>query len=164
MRQCQEGESAFESAWAELKEKGYLLQTKSKDEKSGSFAYQYDLLDTPHPQKPPHGKSRSGKSPSYNNTDSNNTIPTNTEKIYLHQQADGAVFFDDKMDIFVREFENHFGFEHRKITKSIEWGYNDSFSDMDNDDFIELIHEHFENHTVDKCNIEYFAKLLNRNI
>ena len=40
---CKEGERAFDSAWKELKNKGYLIQYKLKDEK-GIFYYEYELL------------------------------------------------------------------------------------------------------------------------
>lgn len=44
MRNCKEGEKAFEAAWKELKDSGYLVQYKLKDE-TGKFYYEYDLLD-----------------------------------------------------------------------------------------------------------------------
>ena len=48
-----DGETAFRSAWKELKDAGYLVQYKLKGEK-GTFIYEYELLDTP--------ESTSGKS------------------------------------------------------------------------------------------------------
>lgn len=44
-RNCIEGERAFDSAWKELKEKGYLKQYKSRSGKG--FVYEYELLDVP---------------------------------------------------------------------------------------------------------------------
>ncbi len=91
-KQCVEGESAFESAWKELKKFGYLIQYKIQDEK-GKFFYEYELLDEPqiqetnqsiHPPKnhpvdnAPSGKSTLGKVGGYNNTNSNNTDLNNT--------------------------------------------------------------------------------------
>lgn len=91
-KQCVEGESAFESAWKELKKNGYLIQYKIQDEK-GKFFYEYELLDEPqiqetsqsiHPHKnhhvdnAPSGKSTLGKVGGYNNTNSNNTDLNNT--------------------------------------------------------------------------------------
>ena len=49
-KQCVEGESAFESAWKELKKNGYLIQYKIQDEK-GKFFYEYELLDEPQIQE-----------------------------------------------------------------------------------------------------------------
>ncbi|QPJ86719.1 RNA replicase (plasmid) [Sarcina sp. JB2] len=91
-KQCLEGESAFESAWKELKRFGYLIQYKIQDEK-GKFYYEYELLDEPqieetsqsiHPPKnhpvdnPTGGKSTLGKVGVYNNTNNTNTDFNNT--------------------------------------------------------------------------------------
>lgn len=46
---CSEGKKAFESAWKELKDAGYLLQYRMQDKKK-HFYYEYELLDTPIPQ------------------------------------------------------------------------------------------------------------------
>lgn len=51
-KSCKEGSKAFETAWRELKNKGYLIQYRVRDER-GQFVYEYELLDTakePHPQ------------------------------------------------------------------------------------------------------------------
>ena len=48
---CIEGERAFDSAWAELKEAGYLKQYKMRDGAKG-FYYEYDLLDAPIQDEP----------------------------------------------------------------------------------------------------------------
>lgn len=42
---CQEGESAFENAWKELKNKGYLIQYRLQDPETKCFYYEYELLD-----------------------------------------------------------------------------------------------------------------------
>ena len=91
-KQCVEGESAFESAWKELKKNGYLIQYKIQDEK-GKFFYEYELLDEPqiqetsqsihtpknhHVDNAPSGKSTLGKVGGYNNTNTNNTNINNT--------------------------------------------------------------------------------------
>lgn len=47
MKQCTEGEKAFDSAWSELKKAGYLKQYKYKDKENSYFTYEYDLLDVP---------------------------------------------------------------------------------------------------------------------
>ena len=44
-KQCLEGERAFEGAWKELKEQGYLIQYKLRDENE-QFYYEYELLDS----------------------------------------------------------------------------------------------------------------------
>lgn len=46
--QCKEGDSAFESAWKELKKCGYLKQYRiPNSKKKGHFRYEYELLDNP---------------------------------------------------------------------------------------------------------------------
>jgi len=49
-KQCKEGEKAFESAWKELKVRGYLLQDRHKHS-NGTFYYEYELLDEVHNPK-----------------------------------------------------------------------------------------------------------------
>ena len=43
---CKEGERAFNTMWTELKDHGYLIQTKFKG-KDGKWEYEYELLDEP---------------------------------------------------------------------------------------------------------------------
>lgn len=49
MRQCQEGKKAFESAWKELKDAGYLIQYRMQDSKTKTFFWEYELLDSLEP-------------------------------------------------------------------------------------------------------------------
>lgn len=90
---CCEGKKAFEAAWKELKDAGYLLQYRMKDFKN-HFYYEYELLDFPVPPKVDTGKggvqetgcpqkviSTKGGIPEtglYSNTESNNTLNNNT--------------------------------------------------------------------------------------
>jgi hypothetical protein len=46
MNKCKEGERAFDAAWKELKDNGYLIQYKMR-EGAKSFYYEYELLDEP---------------------------------------------------------------------------------------------------------------------
>ncbi len=97
-----EGNSAFESAWKELKNAGYLVQEKIQTHEG--FIYEYDLLDTPEekntakesdccsnsptprfsisgestPGKPIPGNPTPGKLGGYNNTKTNNTNKNNS--------------------------------------------------------------------------------------
>ncbi len=53
MKQGLEGETAFNSMWNELKEKGYLKQYRIRSANSDNgFIYEYDLLDKPDLEKP----------------------------------------------------------------------------------------------------------------
>ena len=41
INKSKDGETAFRSAWKELKDKGYLIQYKLKDEETKQFYYEY---------------------------------------------------------------------------------------------------------------------------
>lgn len=47
MEIAEEGTTAFNKAWKELKELGYLKMYKIKDEATGTYFYEYELLDEP---------------------------------------------------------------------------------------------------------------------
>ena len=74
---CKEGDSSFNSAWKELKQAGYLVQHKNRNEK-GNWYYCYELLDYPGVENRGVENSPSGKLGVYNNTDNNNTDLNNT--------------------------------------------------------------------------------------
>lgn len=81
---CVEGKKAFNSAWGELKERGYLLQFQHKDSKNHWY-YDYELLDNPSDKDDvsvyPKGVSSKGdfsKGVSITNTVTNNTVKNNT--------------------------------------------------------------------------------------
>ena len=94
MSKSTDGECSFRGAWKELKDHGYLIQYKLKDNETKQFYYEYEICDNPHVenrpmvQNPhvefPHvanlgvGNSTCGKPPSYNNTLCNNNIYINT--------------------------------------------------------------------------------------
>ena len=52
MSVCVEGQCSFDSAWNELKEKGYLKIYKIAKSDSKGFYYEYQLLDTAEPDTP----------------------------------------------------------------------------------------------------------------
>lgn len=52
MSVCVEGQCSFDSAWNELKEKGYLKIYKIAKSDSKGFYYEYELLDTAEPDTP----------------------------------------------------------------------------------------------------------------
>lgn len=47
MSKCKEGDTAFNGAWKELKDRGYLIQYKIKDKTNGRWIYEYELVDEP---------------------------------------------------------------------------------------------------------------------
>lgn len=52
---CQEGKKAFESAWKELKESGYLVQYRMQDIQTKQFFWEYELLDVIEKPQPKNG-------------------------------------------------------------------------------------------------------------
>ena len=52
MSVCVEGQCSFDSAWNELKEKGYLKIYKIAKSDSKGFYYEYELLDAAEPDTP----------------------------------------------------------------------------------------------------------------
>ena len=52
INRSKDGETAFRSAWSELKDKGYLIQYKLKNEETKQFYYEYEVCDNPHVEIP----------------------------------------------------------------------------------------------------------------
>ena len=90
IKQCKDKEGSFNTTWKELKDNGYLVQEKKRTS-SGSFYYEYDLLDEPFttpqfstpgkttPGSSTPGSSTGGKTGVYSNTDLSNTDLSNTD-------------------------------------------------------------------------------------
>lgn len=55
MSKSLDGETAFRGAWKELKEHGYLIQYKLKDNDTRQFYYEYEICDNPQVGNPPMG-------------------------------------------------------------------------------------------------------------
>lgn len=116
MKQCVEKDTAFKSAWNELKKIGYLVQYKLKDEKTGIFYYEYDLLDEvkshakpvsmtdtsqrkhnspqvdfPPLDSAPYGLSTYGEHTPYNKTYINDTNLNNTNPSINQNKNDGQM-------------------------------------------------------------------------
>lgn len=55
LSKCKEGKKAFDAAWKELKDAGYLIQYQMQDKDTKQFYWEYDLVDSveekPHLQK-----------------------------------------------------------------------------------------------------------------
>ena len=111
-----DGETAFRGAWKELKDYGYLIQYKMKNEETSRFYYEYEICDNPEVQNPqvenPHveipqdGLSTSAKPPLYNNTLLNNTlcintIHTNIDYDPVFVSSDNKELVDNIVDIMV---------------------------------------------------------------
>lgn len=113
-----DGETSFRGAWNELKDKGYLIQYKLKNEDTKQFYYEYEICDNPDVENPhvaidhiaprvelphvenphvaylPDGLSTMWKTTSYNNSLSNNTLIINT----IHTNIDYDPVFINSPD------------------------------------------------------------------
>lgn len=94
IKNMKDGKSAFESTWKELKDSGYLIQYKKRNTDTNCFYYEYELLETPHPDFEGMENPVYGKQGSYNNTDTNNTN-INNNKPLPQSEIDAYLFFAD---------------------------------------------------------------------
>ena len=96
MKKCLEGTKAFESAWKELKETGYLVQYRMQESITKQFYWEYELLDEPSTEsqkektKPYIQKGYDGsravcQKGSIDNGGINNTIPDYTDENNTYQ-------------------------------------------------------------------------------
>lgn len=112
---CQEGKTAFDSAWNELKSSGYLMQYRIQTG-HGHFAYEYEIVDDPNSQKENNdpsnyvdstayrfsgtgetvsGKAEHGKQGCINN---NNEINTNKNNIIINNNDDVVDWINEDID------------------------------------------------------------------
>ena len=116
INKSKDGETAFRGAWKELKDKGYLIQYKLKNNETKQFYYEYEVCDNPyvenqhvakvvpydekpHVEKPPveipHASLPTNRETnSYNNNLSNNTLYINT----IHTNIDYLPAFVNSPD------------------------------------------------------------------
>ena len=116
INKSKDGETAFRGAWKELKDKGYLIQYKLKNNETKQFYYEYEVCDNPyvenqhvakvvpydekpHVEKPPveipHASlPTKWETNSYNNNLSNNTLYINT----IHTNIDYLPAFVNSPD------------------------------------------------------------------
>ncbi len=144
-KSCPEGNTAFESTWKELKDKGYLLQEKHQ-KSDGTFYYLYELLDIPVHTPVFQGvdDAGGGKGGSYSNTDLSNTDLNNTERI------NGANQRFPLCGIFLREYEDYWGTTHPEVAPEsleekesvIQEVYGDY--NLDEQGYVEVIHRYFK--------------------
>lgn len=145
-KNCCEGNKAFESAWKELKDKGYLIQERHQNT-DGTFYYLYDLLDVPihTPKKEGTVKGVYGKQGIYSNNDFINTDSTNNNNI-LHNLDE--LSHDEYISFYLKTMkdfdckpkrvnENNFNYIIKALEALREY-------DIDIDDWEEAVEKHFE--------------------
>ena len=178
-----EGDHTFNTAWKELKEKGYLLQERKRDSKTGKFYYLYELLDIPNPphsdfphtDNPQSGNPPYGKPPIYNNTDINNTDLINTNKNnnnYKEQGPCSRLSFSEiiktntftghkkyieakekVVDMYFEQYQNYTGYSKHFEVKSKQW-----------ENINEALDYSFEFAEINKLNVKkIFTELLDVN-
>lgn len=164
-KKCKEGKKAFESAWKELKESGYLVQERNKDE-NGHFYWTYDLLDdvnhTPKDhayknhttQKVPYGKGGIYNNTKLNNTDLNNTKEKNTNLQFLDE-----IGWPQETHPYIQSYLNIRCRYKNKIHKRIQTRYIRFINDVVN----KLIENHINLNTFNETVEDYFDNLPDSN-
>ena len=158
-KKCKEGQKAFENAWKELKDRGYLIQERYKDEK-GKFCYVYELCDTSAhtPQKEGMdyvGMENGGciSNTDYNNTDYNNTYINKN----LHHLSDDVFAQPVKqyIDCYIDIRAQHINKNHKRISdKNVDY-INEVIktlinNDIDIEQFAEAVKDYFNNLNTNK--------------
>ena len=146
-KQCKEGNKAFESAWKELKDRGYLVQYRLRDKK-GNFYYEYDLLDNVHtPEKGSTDNAPSGKGGIYNKTDLTNIDFNNTEKErYTILSDDENVCFKIYKDAFTKKFNKvHMRVSANNYILLQEWVNSLADAEVTVGEYREVVEEYFDN-------------------
>ena len=173
MSQCCEGERAFDSAWKELKEKGYLKQYKMRDG-ARTFYYEYELLDEPETesqevhslgvqnvglqnediQSVPPTKRSCINNIIYNNTISNNTISNHI--ISIEEVKDQIGY-----DAFRRTEQDQVSEIAMLITEVMNTADNKQIRIAKDNISAAIVKERFRK--LDKFHIEYVLECLKQN-
>lgn len=163
-KQCKESDHAFSSAMKELREAGYLVQTRCKG-KGGKFYYEYELNDYPSTtveQSSASGLSGSGKPPLYNNNDLSNTELNKTE---LSNNMVTLSDLNGHLKTYSDGYEFKFGKSHPRISET-QWAevdYQIAMHDFDEEMFQWIAARYFN--TLPKSNdgnVNAFVKVLKR--
>lgn len=186
MKECRESKTAFDSAWKELIDSGYLMRHKVRAE-GGMFCYEYELLDTkevknaekpddqPHPQNRGLDNRGTENMGLYNNTNRKNTDLSNTEKNNTPTSINsvGGDVSDEVNEFVCRTYPHMYweayGEQHSKLnpvqrirTKQILQNYLDS--EGETVESLECAAEEFLDSTPTDGNIRAFADPMTINI
>ncbi|HZK19359.1 MAG TPA: hypothetical protein VFC68_01400 [Treponemataceae bacterium] len=125
LKSCLEKQTAFQSAWNELKKAGYLIQKRyaTKD----GFEYEYELLDTPYienpcmenpcMENPTMGKPIYGKHGVYSNNDFNNNDFLNNNKLNNTLVCELEIEFEKFWDLYDKKVDKKATFKRWKKLK-----------------------------------------------
>ena len=142
LKSMKDGNTAFESAWKELKDKGYLKQSKKRIPHKNTYYYEYELLEEPHPDFPGVENPPYGKPPLYNNTDLKNTNINNND---LHHLGNDAFI----LSYYLQVFEVYKQKRHPRVSSdNLDYIYRcveTIESEIDREDYTDMVNKHFEN-------------------
>lgn len=122
---CAEGDTAFNKAWKELKDAGYLIQHRTSTQ--NGFVYEYDLLDEPTTNSPTCGFSTHGDSISGDTTDGEADTYINTQEKNINKNN---IYLNNNKtnNNVVVKFDSVYFLTNIKeqISKMIEIGYSEN--------------------------------------
>lgn len=151
IRQSNVGKYAFNSAWKELKDTGYLLQERHSDG-FGKFYYIYDLIDEPlkNTKSSPYTDFPCTVDPCTDNWgDSNNTYYNNTDL----NNTNNLHFLKDTENEYVIEYlriMNSSGYTHKRVSEenlTFILGIIETLvlEDIGIDNWIDTVEDYFDN-------------------
>ena len=121
-----DGETSFRGAWKELKDNGYLIQHRLKDDETKQFYYEYEVCDNPYVENPPTAQTSikpyvenphvasllvanpHGSLPIKNNTLYTNIIQTNIDYNPVFVGSSDKELVDNIVDVIVDIFVNNY--------------------------------------------------------
>lgn len=126
MSMCVEGQCSFDSAWNELKNKGYLKIFKIAKADTKGFYYEYDLLDTAEPDTPSLTVVRRDGTIVEKTQENNNTPEETTEEngSSVIEHTEKEEFQEEISENSIEESSNDYKNTLEKVNNQI--GYDDA--------------------------------------
>lgn len=168
-KDSKEGRHAFESAWRELKSRGYLVQ-EQHNAGDGTFYYLYELLDKPYHRQEtctmvnlPHGKPGRYSNTDSSNTDLNNIKSNNDKGQNLRPDYPLKEYAKDIVREYVYTYKEILGKDHPRLRREQLERVIDVIVDFERDafwqpvDWSAMIERHFERCMDTDYNINHFA-------
>jgi len=157
-----EGRDAFNKAWNELKDNGYLIVSESRY--NGTYCYEYELVDEPENHRILENRSRLNRTPetsTLNKSLPSDTIQSNILKKSNHTSCESWV-----LSLFINCFESYFNYGHRRINKVPDLT---EMEDFEIGELKECFNEYFDKystgikkHDLEKCSINKVAAIFKR--
>ena len=82
----------------------------------------------------------------------------------IEKEKDSYILADDiylsnKTKLYLECYLSFFSMPHRQVKEDPYFGYA---NDLDDEDFIDMIEQHFNESTIEQCNVEYFCTCVDR--